>query len=181
MITIRELTEADMKEAIELRILCWTEELAGKAENDLLFSEELEFWIQWMNAAEENKDVRLLIGAFENDKMLGVAIGSFAEDYDIQEKGIELNGLWVYPDQRNRGLSLMLLNYLLEFYEKIGMEKMVVYNHHYSPSNTFYIKLGAKVIKQEYQMDDILLVDIFLIDISLMKENIQSRLTKYLT
>lgn len=31
MIKIRELTEGDMQQAIELRILCWTEELAGKA------------------------------------------------------------------------------------------------------------------------------------------------------
>lgn len=35
MINIRQLTESDMQQAIELKVLCWTEELAGKAENTL--------------------------------------------------------------------------------------------------------------------------------------------------
>lgn len=39
MIRIRELREGDMREAVELRVLCWTEELAGKAENVLDVSE----------------------------------------------------------------------------------------------------------------------------------------------
>jgi hypothetical protein len=99
MIKIRELKKADMQQAIELRVLCWTEELNGKAENSLSISQELNFWVNWMNTAKENNDIRLLIGAFENDKMLGVAFGSFAETYDIPEKGVELNSLWVYPDQ----------------------------------------------------------------------------------
>ena len=96
MIEIRKLTEADMKQAVELRILCWTEELAGKTENVLSPSEELNLWIEWINAAEENNDIRLLIGAFENDTMLGASFSSFAETFDIPEKGIELNGLWVH-------------------------------------------------------------------------------------
>lgn len=74
----------------------------------------------------------------------------------------------------------MLLRYLLEFYEKTGMEKIVIYNPHYAPSNGFYIKLGAQVLKQEYQMDEKLLVDVFLVDISLIKENIKIILKKYL-
>ena len=43
MIKIRELSKADMQQAIELKVLCWTEELAGKAENTLSISRELEF------------------------------------------------------------------------------------------------------------------------------------------
>ena len=54
MIIIRELTEEDMQQAVELKKLCWTEELAGKAENTLSISQELEFWIDWMHAAKEN-------------------------------------------------------------------------------------------------------------------------------
>ena len=44
MVEVRELTKADMKQVVELKILCWTEELAGKAENSLSTSEELDFW-----------------------------------------------------------------------------------------------------------------------------------------
>ena len=173
MIKIRELTEFDMKQAIELRISCWTEELAGKVENTLSVSQELNLWLDWMNTAKENNDIRLLIGAFENDNMLGVAFGSFAETYDIVEKGIELNGLWVYPDHRSKGISLMMIIYILNFYLAKGMEKIVIYNHHYAPSNQFYRKFGAQVVKQEYQMDGRLLLDVFLADILLMKRNIE--------
>jgi len=132
-----------------------------------------------MNTAEENEDIRLLIGAFENDRMLGVAFGSFAESFDIPEKGIELNGLWVYPEHRNRGISLRMLNYLLDFYLAKGMETIVIYNPHYAPSNQFYQKFGAKVIKQEYQMDGRLLVDVFLTDMLSMKVSMEQSLKKY--
>lgn len=179
MIKIRQLTESDMKQAIELKVLCWTEELAGKAENILSVSEELDSWVEWMNSAKENNDIRLLIGAFENEKMLGISFGSFAESFDIPEKGIELNGLWVYPDQRSRGISLLMMIYILDFYLAKGMETIVVYNHHYAPSNQFYRKFGAQVSKQEYQMDGRLLVDIFLADMLSMKQNMEQSLKKY--
>ncbi len=180
MIKIRELTETDMHQAMELKILCWTEELAGKAENTLSVSQELEFWINWMNTAQENNDIRLLIGAFENDKMLGVAFGSLAEAFDIPQKGIELNGLWVYPNHRSRGISLMMIIYIIDFYLAKGMESMVIYNPHYAPSNQFYKKFGAKVVKQELQMNGKLLVDVFLTDMMLMKRNMQNSLQKHI-
>lgn len=179
MIKIRELTEDDMQQAIELKVLCWTEELAGKAENTLSVSKELDSWIDWINTAEENNDIRLLIGAFEDEKMLGVAVASFAEVYDIPEKGIELNGLWVYPNQRNKGISLMMLVHILDFYMDKGMENMVIYNHHYSPSNGFYQKFGSQLAKQVHQMDGKLLIDVFLTDMLSMKRNMEHSLKKY--
>ena len=132
-----------------------------------------------MNSAKENNDIRLLIGAFEKDKMLGVAFASFAEVYDIPEKGIELNGLWVYPHQRNRGVSLMLTKYILDFYSEKGMEKIVIYNPHYAPSNQFYRKFGAQVAKQVNQMNNKLLVDVFIADMQSFKRNIEHSLRKY--
>ena len=179
MIKIRELTEADMQQAIELKVLCWTEELAGKAENTLSISKEIDSWVSWMNTAEENNDIRLLIGAFEDDKMLGVAFGSFAETDDIPEKGIELNGLWVYPDQRSKGISLKMVVYMLDFYLDKGMENMVIYNQHYAPSNGFYHKFGAQLATQVPQMGGKLLIDVFLTDMLSMKKNIECSLKKY--
>ncbi len=179
MLEIRNLTETDMKEAVELRILCWTEELAAKAENNLLPSAELKLWVDWMNSAEENNDIRLLIGAFENGILLGVAFSSFAEAYDTPQKGIELNGLWVYPEHRNKGISLKLLKYILDFYTNKDIEKIVIYNHHYSKSNSFYHKFGTKVIKQVHQMDGKLLIDVFLGDIATVKVNIEKSLIHY--
>ncbi|WP_346913225.1 hypothetical protein [Clostridium sp.] len=53
MIEIRQLKESDMQQALELKILCWTEELMGKAENTLSISQELEFWIEWMHTGKK--------------------------------------------------------------------------------------------------------------------------------
>ncbi len=179
MISIRKLTDDDMKEAIQLRIDCWTEELAGKAENTLDYAEELDMWVNWMNSAKENEDVRLLIGAFEDNKMLGVAFASFAETEDIPEKGIELNGLWVYPEQRGRGISLKLILYIIDFYKNIDKEKIVIYNHNSSSSNQFYRKFGADVVRQDKQMSGKLLIDVFVADIDIFKNNIEKSLLKY--
>ena len=179
MITIKNLTADDMKEAIQLKIKCWTEELAEKAENTLDYSKELEFWVNWMNLADENEDIRLLIGAFEDSKMLGVAFASFAETEDIPEKGIELNGLWVYPDQRGKGVSLKLIVHILNFFKNVGKEKIVIYNHHYAPSNHFYRKFGADVIRQDEQMGGKLLIDVFMADIDVFKANIEKSLLKF--
>lgn len=180
MINIRQLTEEDMRQAMELKVVCWTEELAGMAENTLAVPRELDFWVNWMRTAEEHKDIRLLIGAFEDDKMLGVAFASSAETYDILEKGIELNGLWVYPNERNRGISLRMIIYILDYYLSLGMEKIVIYNLHHSPANKFYHKFSATVARQEYQMDGKLLVDVFLADMLTMKQKLEQSLQKYL-
>jgi GNAT superfamily N-acetyltransferase len=179
MIEIRELTEADMQQAMELKVLCWTEELAGKAENTLVVSEELSFWADWMKRSEENNDIRLLIGSFEGNKMLGVAFASFAEPCDISERGIELNGLWVYPEQRNKGISLMMVTHLLDFYIDKGMENMVIYNPHFAPSNDFYLKFGSELDRQVHQMNGKLPVDIFLVNMLTMKNKMEQSLKKY--
>ena len=44
MIIIRQLWEKELEQAMELKISCWTEELAGKAPNTLTVSEQLDFW-----------------------------------------------------------------------------------------------------------------------------------------
>lgn len=179
MIEIRSLKTSDLKNVVELKKLCWTEELAGKAENTLVVEEELKFWTSWSTTAEENDDIRLLLGAFNGDDMLGVAIGSLAETSDIAEAGIELNGLWVYPQHRNKGISLMLLENLLDYYKGLNKKTMVIYNLHHSPSNTFYRKFGCKQVNQVTQMQGKLLVDIFNIDIEGFLNRLRDSLMKY--
>lgn len=179
MIEIRDLDQFDLEEMVKLKIQCWTEELAGKAENTLSFQEELDFWTKWSSACDGNNDVRLLIGAFEGEELLGVAIGSFAEQTDIPESGIELNGLWVSQNHRNKGVSLFLLEYLLDDYKKINKEVMVIYNLHDSPSNSFYRKFGCVQSNQVNQMQGKLLVDIFKIKIDDFLKNVRCSLVKY--
>jgi len=115
MIEIRQLREREWRRAMELKIACWTEELAGKAANNLALAEQLGFWTDWMYGATDNHDIRVTLGAFENGVLLGVTAGSLAETTDIPVNGMELNGLWVNPEHRGRGVSLRLLLYLLDY------------------------------------------------------------------
>jgi GNAT superfamily N-acetyltransferase len=181
MIKLRQLKEKEWRQAMELKITCWTEELAGKAQNDSVFSEQVDFWINWMYAATDNADIRVTLGAFEGDELLGVVAGSIAEKSDIQEKGIECNGLWVYPKYRNKGISLKLLLYLLSYFQNFNIEQIVIYNHRYAPSNNFYRKFGVKELRQDYQISAgvSLLIDVFIIDIEQFKRELLETLTRY--
>ena len=172
MITIRNLCYADMEQAMSLKKLCWPEELAGLSDIPLDMEREFAFWTTWMNAALENNDVRILYGAFDGGEMLGVAFGSFVESKDAPESGFELNGLWVYPDHRGKGVSLRLLSALLNDFYALGARQMIIYNFHFSSSNSFYRKFGCQVIGTEYQTEDHTPVDIFSCNIADMKSKI---------
>ena len=163
---LRQLTQEDLGKAIKLKIDSWNEQLAGLIEDQIEFEEAMKYWIQWMNSAKEFSDCRLLIGMFQGDELLGAAFASIAEAEDMPTGGIELNGLWVDSRFRFQGIALQLLKYIIGFYRDYDshMEKMVVYSHHYAPSNDFYAKLGAKLIRQDRQMEGKLLVDVMLID-----------------
>lgn len=177
---IRALKECELKEAVALRIISWTEELVGKAENNLTEAEEMAFWSNWMQSAEANNDVRLLLGAFDGDTLVGAAFASFADEEDIPENGIELNGLWVYPAYRNRGLSLQMLTQIIRYYQALGKTQMVAYNHHDCESNAFYRKFGGTVEKQLYQLEGKLLIDVFVLPLEEMKTKIVQSLERYL-
>lgn len=178
MIIIRELQDKDMLQAMELKALCWTEEIAGMSDNKLDIDREYSFWFDWMHTGVENDDVRTLFGAFEDDQMLGVAFASFSEKEDSM-CGMELNGLWVYPNMRGRGISLMLMLKLLKYYEGLGLRDIIIYNYHNSPSNSYYRRFGAKVFKTELQMKAQIPTDIFKCDITSMKENMIKSMAKY--
>lgn len=176
MIEIRNLNKEELKEAVMLKITSWSEELNGVAENHIQYDEEYKFLSDWMDSEKECNDIRTLIGIFENDSMLGCAFASFAEIYDCEENGIELNGLWVYPSARQRHLSLMMMNHILDIYMPLGMEKMIVYNHKHAPSNSYYHYLGGRVIKYDLQMGGKLEVDVFEFDLENLKHVLQSKL-----
>ncbi|MDO9629084.1 MAG: GNAT family N-acetyltransferase [Acholeplasmataceae bacterium] len=178
MLSIRILNKDELKEAVMLKITCWSEELNGVAENQINFDEEYKFFIDWMDGAQDANDIRTLIGIFEDGSMLGCAFASFADIYDCEENGIELNGLWIYPSARNRKLSLMLLEYILSIYMPLGMEKMIVYSHHYAPSNMFYHHLGGQIIKYDLQMHGKLEVDIFEFNLEELNHFIQKKLNE---
>lgn len=177
MLSIRNLTKEELKEAVMLKITSWSEELNGVAENQIQFDEEYKFLSDWMDHEKEANDIRTLIGIFDHDGMLGCAFASFAELYDCEENGIELNGLWVYPNARNQKLSLRLINHILDIYMPLGMEKMIVYSHRYAPSNSFYHYLGGKIIKYDLQMGGKLEVDIFEFNLEELKRLIVSKLS----
>lgn len=179
MIQIKDLTNEELKEAVMLKITSWSEELNGVAENQINFDEEYQFFLDWKKNEKEANDLRTLIGVFEDGHLLGCAFASLADIYDCEENGIELNGLWIYPFARNRKLSLTLIDYILNVYMPLGMEKMIVYSHRYAPSNSFYHHLGGNIIKYDLQMHGKLEVDIFEFDLEALKKNIVSKLENH--
>ncbi len=79
--------------------------------------------------------------------------------------GIELNMLFVEEKARRQRISYRLLEAVAVFFQGKGFSHMVIYSHHYAPSNEYYRKLGAQVLRQDLQMDGKLLVDVFQIDL----------------
>ena len=175
MIEIRALTTDELASAIKLKIRVWKEELAGKVEHELSFEEEMAFYTKWAESEKEHQDRRILLGAFQDGRLLGSAFGSFADDED-GEDAMELNGLWVDEDHRGKGISLVLLSVLVKAFRDFGKEQMIVYNHHFAPSNEYYRKLQGKVIRQDRQMNGKLLVDVFRIPM----ENLDKQLSEML-
>lgn len=178
MIILKELAERDYESAMALRIHCWTEELNGKGENRLELEKEVEDLREWLSEADVNSDHRLMVGAFEDDTFLGFAAASFAETFDVEKNGFELNYLFVHEEYRGRYISLKLLDYLVDVFSQKGCTDLVVYNHHFAPSNEYYSKLGASVIRQEVQGRDQLLIDVFKLDVGSLKIKLKNRLSK---
>lgn len=153
MIEIRELLPKEMIKAIEIKEVCWPEEINGKSGIHFDREKEYQFWSKWMISSFENNDDRQLYGAFDQDTLLAVIFASFAEVED-SKNGIEINGLWVGPEYRNKGLSLHLLKKIIEYYLDLNKKEIIIYNFHCSYSNSFYKKLGATIMKQTHQLEE---------------------------
>ncbi|MBO1265387.1 GNAT family N-acetyltransferase [Proteiniclasticum sp. SCR006] len=178
MMEVRPITSEELSSAIDLKVRCWQEELAGIMDHELSFAQELSFFAEWAESEKEYEDRRILLGAFQNGKLLGAAFGSFAELEDA-ENAMELNGLWVEEEYRGKGISLSLLKALIREYLDLGRDKMVVYSHHFAPSNQYYRKLHGEMIRQEKQLDGQLLVDVFLHPLNLLDRKLSEMVLKH--
>lgn len=165
---IRMLSKEEYSQAIDLKIYSFDEEVQGKVPNQMVKEEELDSILEWINSAEKYNDIRLVYGAFDNEKFMGFAGASIAEDSDSQN-GMELNYLFVKEEHRGKGISLKLLNKLLSEFVTKGFKELIVYNFNVSPSNKYYRKLGGQVKKQTRQMGGKLLVDTFCFDAENLK------------
>lgn len=161
MIVIKPLPELVFESAMLLRINCWTEELNEKGENRLELAQEVADLTDWLSNADKYNDYRVIVGAYEDNQLLGFAAASFAELFDIESNGFELNYLFVDENSRGRGISLKLLEHLADLFSQKDCTALIVYSHHFAPSNAYFHKLGGIVIKQEEQGRDRLLVDVF--------------------
>lgn len=169
---IRRLNEEEYSQVVDLKMRSWDEQLAGKVPNPLVKEEELKFILEWINSAEKYNDIRLVYGAFENEKFIGFAGASIAEESDSQN-GIELNHLHINEEYRGKGISLKLLRKILSEFSAKGFNELIVYNFNCAPSNQYYRKLGGSVKKQITQMDGKLLVDVFSFDAIKLNEKLE--------
>lgn len=178
MIIIRPIRQSEIPFAVRMKIECWTEELAGMAENTMSFEEELSYWTKWVSQGEEINDVRLFLGAFVDGELAGFISVCFAQICDIPRNGIELNSLAVEKSYRGKRISLYLILAALNYYIPLGARQIVIYSHHFAPSNTYYISLGAGLLRQENRKNGNLIVDVFIIDILNLQRTIEKKIRK---
>ena len=153
------LTLETLSEAIQLKVVCWQEEINGRFVHHQNYDEEYAFWSEWMQSGKKHQDVRTLLGYYVHDELVGTIFASFAED--TYPNAFEVNGLWVKKAYRNQQISLKLIKKVLEIYSALEKTKGIVYCHKYAPSNNYYLKYGGKIIASETQMDGKLIVNIF--------------------
>ncbi|WBW96435.1 GNAT family N-acetyltransferase [Oceanirhabdus sp. W0125-5] len=169
---IRKLKKEEYSQAIDLKINSFYEEVAGTAPNHMVKEDELNFILEWVISAEKYNDIRLVYGCFDNEKFMGFAGASIAEESD-SNNGIELNYLFVKEEYRGKGISLKLLNKLLKEFLPKDFKELIVYNYNFYTSNQYYRKLGGKVKKQTSEMDGKLLIDIFSFDAKKLNEKLE--------
>ena len=172
MITIRPLNKSEIYEAMQLKIISWTEELADRVKNTMSFVDEVAFWTEWTDNAQSNGDIRLLIGAFDKEELVGIAAGSLADYKDVKENGIELKFIAVKKEHRGHKFSVRMILYILDFFIPLGATQMIIYSHHYAQSNTYYQKFGAQLLRKEFQLQGKLEVDVFIISTVLFRNKL---------
>ncbi|WP_425448920.1 GNAT family N-acetyltransferase [Dethiothermospora halolimnae] len=175
---IRKLKDNELKQAIDIKSYCWSEDFAGIIPKGCYEPiEELDFITKWIK--EECNDIRVIYGAFIGEKLVGFIGASIAEKEDI-ENGIEINYLFMKKEYRNKGTSLKLLKTVVDFYITKDFEKVIVYNWHEAESNGFYQNIGGEVLKQITQKPGgkIALVDIFVWDINELRDALDIKIEK---
>lgn len=149
MIEIRHVKDDEIHETSEIYINCWREDYKHFVPNKVLEGFDIEIEAQecreWLY--EECDDKRFLNGAFINGFMIGyVAAGKNFEE--PMEYDTEINGLFVRKDYRGKGISLKLLNSIVEELKLNNFSKVLVYNFKDSYSNEYYKKLNGEVIRK---------------------------------
>lgn len=171
---IRPLRKEEYREAMELRVRGFQEELDGMAENPLSVDEELRIWSRWAEGAGPGEK-RLLLGAYDGSELLGFGAAAPAVEEELEE-AMELLLLYVYPGQRGRGVSLRLLRALATAFLEAKAQHLLVHSHHHAPSNHFYRLLGASVVRQEMHGGAGLLMDVMVLSLEALLEAIEERI-----
>ena len=172
MMIIKPLDEKSLKQATDLKVRAWQEELNGVFEHHLDQAEEEAFYQAWRLEGAKHQDQRLLYGAFKDERLLGAVFASFA-DVDDHPDAVEINGLWVEKDARHQGISLHLLHSVLTQYNQ---EAVILYCHTHAPSYPYYHHLGGKVMKTLTQLEGRLHVSVFVFERTTLISNLSSRL-----
>ena len=100
---IKILRKTDYKEAIKIKekYMNSNQELS---KNMFDKEKELKFLNDWMN--EKCDDVRIMLGAYEEESLCGFIGGSYAEDYD-SSNGFEINYLFIDEKKKSEYLEMV--------------------------------------------------------------------------
>ncbi|OHE25551.1 MAG: hypothetical protein A2Y45_06070 [Tenericutes bacterium GWC2_34_14] len=179
-IHINRLNQETLKDAVHLKVISWQEELNGKVKDELDEKSVYQEMLHWMLTEEVDHDKRILLGAFDHDKVIGAIFLSYA-DKVFGESALELNGLWVDQHYRGMYLSLRLMKEGFTYYQEDHVDKLIVYTHRFAPSRSFYLNLGGQIIKSETQLNGQLIIDIFSFDLEVLTQKLENKLKRIKT
>ena len=146
---IKILRKTDYKEAIKIKekYMNSNQELS---KNMFDKEKELKFLNDWMN--EKRDDVRIMLGAYEEERLCGFIGGSYAEDYD-SSNGFEINYLFIDEKKQKKGIGKSLIYRLCELFFYEFKDDVIVYTHRELPANAYYKQLGFSGLREEKQGD----------------------------
>ncbi len=100
--------------------------------------------LTFSNAELDREQDDILIGAFEEEKMLGCCLLT-----KINDKSVRLRQMAVQNNLQGKGIGATMLNYAENIARDAGYKKMVM--HARKSAMKFYEKLGYKINGKEFE------------------------------
>jgi GNAT superfamily N-acetyltransferase len=179
---IREIKgEKEIRETSEIYIECWQNDYVGfippETLNNLNIDNEAKECGEWLEQDERNQ----LFAGFLDHKMVGyISVSPHTEEPKAYQ--MEISGLFVRKDYRNKGFGIELLSYAVRELINQEVKRIIVYSYQDSGSNGYYRSLGGEAIKKEIQYVEgkPLEVVCFGWDTKNLLINLEKKLEKYL-
>lgn len=153
MIIIRNVTEKDLPDVVDIQIAGWRTAYRGIIDDEILDSMNRE-----ERLSRRKKDWRStsFIVAEQDGGVVGfcryIDNNSFSPDYDVD---CELLAIYLRPDVKRQGIGRKLFNYVADEFRRKGKKKMILWClKDNQPSRRFYETMGGQLAgEKDFETD----------------------------